>query len=105
MPIVFLLANNAFGKMTLKQKQDEEMLCYCQGKDEFKLMPDCDHIITTNPKVIKEEFPTIYHLCKKGAKYRTQTKRAHKTQFYQAIDNFRIFLERKYGNNDNELLS
>ena len=68
-------------------------------------MPDCDHIITTNPEVIKDEFPIIYDLCTKGAKFRIQAKVAAKTEFYEAIDKFRINLERKYGNNDYELLS
>ena len=91
--------------MTLKQKQDEEAMCYCAGKDKFKQMVDCDHIITTDPEVIKEEFPALYDLCKNGGKFRIQTKASTKTEYYEAIQQFRISLERKYGKKENELLS
>ena len=107
MPIGHLLANNAFGKMTLKQKQDEEMICSCADDDKvkFKPMRDCDHVITTNPEVIKDEFPIIYDLCKEGGKFRLQTKVPKMIDFYRAIERFRVLIERKYGNRENELFS
>ena len=91
--------------MTLKQKQDEEAMCDCAGKVKFKQMTDCDHIITTDPEVIKEEFPALYNLCKNGGKFRVQTKVPTKADFYEAIQQFRTSLEHKYGKKENELLS
>ena len=105
LPIGFLFANNAFGRMNLKQKQDDEAVCHCAGRDKFKAMIDSDHIITTDPDVIKDDFPLIYDLCKKGAKFRIQTKAVTKTDFYEAIQQFQRRVERKYGKTENELLS
>ena len=34
-PIGFVLSNNSFGKMSLKQKQDDETICTCAGQNEF----------------------------------------------------------------------
>ena len=68
-------------------------------------MPDCEHIITTDPNVIKNEFPAIYELCQKGAKYRVQHKKINKSNIYDSIESFRARIEKKYGTAENELLS
>ena len=84
--------------MTLKQKQDDEMICVCAKVDhKFKPMKDCDHVLTTDPEILKTEFPTLYDLCKKGGKFRLQTKAIKMTDFYEAIDQFRLRVEQKYG--------
>ena len=84
--------------MTLQQKQDEEMICVCANVDhKFKPMKDCDHVFTTDPEILKNEFPTLYDLCKKGGKFRLQIKRITMPEFYEAIDHFRVRIEQKYG--------
>ena len=35
LPIGFLLSNNSFGKMPLKQKQEDEIICFCANKNKF----------------------------------------------------------------------
>ena len=104
-PIGFLLANNAFGRMSLEEKHKEEAICFCERFDEYKSFRDCDHVITTDPEILKGQFPTLHHLCKKGCKYRAQTKQITETMIFNAINSFGDRMERKHGNGGNELMS
>ena len=88
-PIGFLLENNSFGKMSLEETLNEQSICHCLGRYEFKAMPNCDHIITTNPKLIEKDFPVLFSLCKMGVKYRVQTRRVIQHEVFKAIDSFR----------------
>ena len=82
------------------------MICVCANVDhKFKPMKDCDHVFTTDPEILKTEFPTLYDLCKKGGKFRLQTKSTTVTEYYEAIDQFRARIEQKYGKKEQELLS
>ena len=104
-PIGFYMANNVFGKMNLQEKGLEEEMCYCKGKTEFFDIADCEHIVTTNPDILLPDFPTLFELCKKGGKFRTQLHMVSKSDVHAAINSFGAYLERKYGSNDNELLT
>ena len=104
-PIGFLFANNAFGTMTMEELHSEEHKCSCHEFNEFKSIPDCDHVITTDPRILKDSFPALYKLCKKGCKYRIQTEQATEDIVYKAIERFAALMERKYGRSDNELMS
>ena len=68
-------------------------------------MPNCDHIITTDPKLLEKDFPVLFDLCKNGAKYRVQTKIITAVDIYEAINSFCDRLDRKYRLKDNELKS
>ena len=68
MPIGFYIANNVFGKMSLQEKGKEESICYCKGKEEFYGMADCAHTITTNPRILQQDFPNMFDLCLKRRK-------------------------------------
>ena len=72
---------------------------------EFKTFHNCNHLITTNPDFLRVKFPILYELCRRGGKYRIQTKLIDRSDINKAVDNFRSFLDKKYGNNDNELLT
>ena len=104
-PLGLLLENSAFGKMSLEERLEDQSICHCHGHDEFKAMENCNHIITTDPRLIEKLFPKLFRLCKMGAKYRVQTKRITAANVYKAIDAFRKRMERKYGIQGNELLS
>ena len=91
--------------MTLKEKALDQSICHCAGRRKFKTMNNCDHIITTDPELIADDFPIIYQLCKKGAKFRMQTAKVTELDVYKAIDQFRNNMERKYRALDSELLS
>jgi hypothetical protein len=91
--------------MSLEDRLDDQSICHCSGRNEFKAMKNCDHIITTDPKLLEKDFPILFDLCKKGAKYRVQTKWITSDDVYNAIDSFCNRIERKYGVQDNELLS
>ena len=84
-PIGFLFANNCFGKMLLQNKQEEEAICNCAGLEKFFGMSDCKHVITTNPQLFKNVFPILFDLCKKGGKYRTQTRRISPAEISNSI--------------------
>ena len=104
-PLGFLLENNSFSKMSLEERLDEQSICHCFGRDEFKAIYNCDHIITTDPKLLEKDFPILFDLCKNGAKYRVQTKKITTDDIYEAIDSFRDRMNRKYRLNENELQS
>ena len=91
--------------MTVQQKHEEETICHCAEKDEFKSMSDTDHIITTSPDLIKNNFPIIYNLCNNGAKFQAQTKWVTKPDFNDAIQQFRTSVEQKYGRREYKLLN
>ena len=104
-PLGFLLENNSFSKMSLEERLDEQSICHCFGRDEFKAIPNCDHIITTDPKLLENDFPILFDLCKNGAKYRVQTKKITTDDIYEAIDSFRDRMNHKYRLHENELQS
>ena len=91
--------------MSLEERLDEQSICHCFGRDEFKAIPNCDHIITTDPKLLENDFPILFDLCKNGAKYRVQTKKINSDEIYKAIDSFRSRMNRKYGLKENQLKS
>ena len=91
--------------MSLQKKQEEESICNCSGLEEFFGMPDCQHVITTNPNLLEKDFPTLFDLCKKGGKYRIQTRRITHVEISNSIKQFCRRLEKKYGPGGNELSS
>ena len=91
--------------MSLHEKAVEEAICHCKGKEKFFGIQDCAHVITTDPNIVKHEFPILFELCKKGGKFRTQLRKVSRAEIFYSIDKFGTYLERKYGSNDNELLT
>ena len=71
---------------------------------EFKTF-DTPHLLTSNPNFLQSKFPTLFKISWNGGKYRVQAHRIRKEDVYKAIDSFWTRLERKYGCNDQALLT
>ena len=91
--------------MSLREKLKEESICHCAGRKEFFSFKDCQHIITTDPKLLAKEFPILFDLCKKGGRYRTQISQISDVDIWNSIEQCSRRIERKHGAGGNELSS
>ena len=78
--------------MSLRENLKEESICHCAGRKEFFSFKDCQHIITTDPKLLAKEFPILFDLCKKGGRYRTQISQISDVDIWNSIEQFLVGL-------------
>ena len=91
------------GKLGTPEFLTVSSICYCETiPKKFKCL-NTPHLITTDPTFLEKDYPTLYNLCKHGAKFRVQTERINPKDIKSAINTFAATLEKKYASNDQEL--